>query len=388
MPTSQELIKKIQEKMLQFEVSQLSLSETETRSALIDPIFTAIGWDMGNPLVVRMEWRKNPSDRPVDYAFMVNGVPKLLVEAERLKENINDKKWEDQLLWYSSKLGVKWCALTNGNIIRIYNSLAEEAAADKLLFEIEIKTIDTPVGLSISAFMEKLLLLSEENLRGGKIDEVWDETYTVRKVFDYLESHRETLVDDIVKSAKLTKRSVGGVLEQIIDLRDSFLAEEQATIDEDKLTVSTEGSSLEYRDEAPSSVVPPDYEALFDARGKTIKYTGKKPSSLWFIRSHKVDTWKDLIEKLCGTVYTENKDRFEELIFELNNERGGKRRNSDEKRKYFTKNSNELDYERQIPNTDIFVETKIDASTIVRLCGYVLEKFDYRKEMVGVKIRD
>ena len=38
MPTSQELIKKVQEKVLQFEASQLSLSETETRQALINPI--------------------------------------------------------------------------------------------------------------------------------------------------------------------------------------------------------------------------------------------------------------------------------------------------------------------------------------------------------------
>ena len=149
MPTSQELIKKVQEKVLQFEASQLSLSETETRRALIDPIFAPIGWDMGNPVSVRMEWRKNPGDNPVDYAFMINGVPKLLVEAERLKADITDKKWYDQLLLYSTQLGVKWCALTNGNIIRIYNSLAEEAAADKLLFEIEVKTIDTPVVLPV-----------------------------------------------------------------------------------------------------------------------------------------------------------------------------------------------------------------------------------------------
>ncbi len=226
MSTSQELIKKVQEKVLQFEASELSLSETETRGALINPIFTAIGWDMENPLVVRMEWRKSSGDRPVDYAFMINGVPKLLVEAERLKDNISDKKWEDQLLWYSSKLGVKWCALTNGNIIRVYNSLAEEAAADKLLFEVEIKTIDTPVGLSISAFMEKLILLSEGNLTAGKIDEEWNRVYTIRKVFGYLKDKKDELIDDIVKTAKLTKKVVSEVLDRVIELRESFLVED------------------------------------------------------------------------------------------------------------------------------------------------------------------
>lgn len=31
---------------------------------LIDPIFAAIRWDMGNPNVVRMEWRKEPRVAP------------------------------------------------------------------------------------------------------------------------------------------------------------------------------------------------------------------------------------------------------------------------------------------------------------------------------------
>jgi predicted type IV restriction endonuclease len=227
MPAPEELIKRVQERVLHFESSQLSLTEAETRRALIDPIFEAIGWDVANPTVVRMEWRKNPDDRPVDYAFMINNAPKLLVEAEKLREDVTDRKWRDQLLLYSTQVGVKWCALTNGNIIRIYNSLAEEAAPDKLLFEIEIRTVDTLAGLSIEDFMEKLYLLSEESLREGKIDEVWDSIYATRKVFDYLEKKKEDLVDSIAKSVRITKKSVGEVLDQIIGMRDSFLEREE-----------------------------------------------------------------------------------------------------------------------------------------------------------------
>lgn len=227
MPAPEELIRRVQERVLHFESSQLSLTEAETRRALIDPIFEAIGWDVANPTVVRMEWRKNPDDRPVDYAFMVNNVPKLLVEAEKLREDITDRKWRDQLLLYSTQVGVKWCALTNGNIIRIYNSLAEEAAPDKLLFEIEVRTVDTLAGLSIEDFMEKLYLLSEESLREGKIDQVWDNIYATRKVFDYLEKKREDLVDSIAKSVRITRKSVGEVLDQIIGMRDSFLEKEE-----------------------------------------------------------------------------------------------------------------------------------------------------------------
>ena len=276
MPSPHELIKKVQEKILHFEASQLSLSETETRRALIDPIFAAIGWDTGNPLAVRMEWRKDPSDRPVDYAFMINGVPKLLVEAERLREDITDKKWRDQLLLYSTQAGVRWCALTNGNVIRIYNSLAEEAAADKLLFEIEVRTIDTLAGIPVGAFANRLSLLSEESLRERKIDEVWDNIYTKRKVFDYLENRKENLIDDIVKNAKLAKKSVGEVLGQIIELRESFLEKEEDVPPDESKPWLTNGEEWHLVDRLKSKSM----EQLSDAAKRLLRLNGIIGSAL------------------------------------------------------------------------------------------------------------
>lgn len=351
MQTSQESIKRVQGKILQFEESQILLSETETRRALIDPIFASIGWDTGNPNIVRMEWRKDPGDKPVDYAFMINGVPKLLIEAERLKENITDKKWSDQLLWYSSKLGVKWCALANGNIIRIYNSLAEEAAIDKLLFEIEVKTIDTTAGLPIDTFMEKLSLLSEESLKEGKIDAVWDSTYTTRKVFDYLKARKEALIEDIIKNVKLTKKSVGEVL--------------------DRINLFLEGKQ-------PPPITPSDYVALFDTKGRPVDYTSKKPSSLWFKEiTYDVNSWAQFLLELCNIIKTEHRDRFDNVL-----ELKGR------KRLYFTRNENQLTKPKRIPSTDIFIETNLSARNIAVVCGCLLDRFGCRKEDLRVKLRN
>lgn len=381
MPTSHERIKKVQEKILQFEESQLSLSETETRRALIDPIFAAIGWDMQNPTVVRMEWRKASGDRPVDYAFMINGVPKLLIEAERLKEDISGSKWRDQLLLYSTQVGVRWCALTNGNIIRIYNSLAEEAAADKLLFEMEIKTIDAPLGLSIGAFMEKLSLLSEESLMDGKIDEVWDDIYAIRKVFDCLRAEKENLIDHITGSTKLTKKSVGGVLDQIIELREGFLERREGIcIGRSEFPISVEGIPSEQKDQGPVSPAPPDYLPLFDPNGKPISYKGRRPSSFWFRGlTYSIRSWKDLLVKLCDIVVSENGGQFDKVL-----QLKGTKRQNGEIRRYFTRDREQLDRPSKISDTDIFVETKID---VPWLTGLLLYEFAYKKEDMKVRIK-
>jgi hypothetical protein len=356
MPDPQELIKKVQEKVLHFGASQLSLSEAETKRALVDDIFAAVGWDMSDPFSVRREWRKYPDDNPMDYAFMVNGVPRLLVEAKKLKENMADKKWRDQMLFYSSQSGVKWCVLTNGDIVRVYNSLAPEPAAGKLLFEIEVKTVDTLAGLSIGAFMDKLLLLSEESLKAGRIDEVWDDVYTIRKVFDHLKARKEDLIDDIVKSAKLTKKSVGEVLDQIIKLRESLLEE---------------------KEEGLTDVVPSDYTALFDPTGKPISYAGEKISSFWFRGSiYKVSCWRDLLVKLCGIINAEHRDEFDRVLALR-----------ETRRPYYTRNESQLTAPKKIPNTDIFVEANLSSSGIAAVCGRLLDRFGYRKvEDVRVKV--
>jgi predicted type IV restriction endonuclease len=357
MPDPEELIMNVQEKVLHFEASQLSLSEAETKRALVDDIFAAIGWDMSDPFSVRREWRKYPDDNPMDYAFMVNGVPRLLVEAKKLKENMDDKKWRDQMLFYSSQSGVKWCALTNGDIIRAYNSLAAEAAADKLLFEIEIKTIDTLAGLPIDAFMEKLSLLSEDSLREEKIDGVWDSVYTIRKVFDYLRINKEDIVDDIVKSAKLTEKSVSKVLDQIMKLRESFLEEKQ---------------------EVPADVAPPDYTPLFDSAGKPVNYKGRRISSFWFKGSiHEVGSWRELLVRLCSIVNAEHRDEFDRIL-----------KLRETRRPYYTCNGSQLTTPKRIPNTDIFVETNLSSFSIANLCGHLLDRFGYRRDDMKVRIRE
>lgn len=354
MPTSREMIKKIQQKILQFEASQLSLSETETRRALIDPLFAAIGWDMGNPEVVRMEWRKKPDDKPVDYAFMVNGIPKLLVEAERLRDNLNDKKWENQLLWYSSKLGVKWCALTNGNIIRIYNSLAEEEAADKLLIEMEVKTIDTPVGLPIDVLSQKVSLLSENSLKVGGIDEAWSSIYAVRKVFDYLKTRKDNLADDISNNAKINKDSVYQVFNQIIKLEGTFLS----------------------RQETAENDIVLKYVPLFNSMDKPINYTGKKILSFWFNEStYEVNSWKDMLIKLSSIIGRERREEFANIL-----EVVGKRRS------YYSRDKDQLKRAEEILDTGIYAETNLSSLNIGVVIGKVIDKFGYKKSDVKIHL--
>ena len=56
------------------------IGESNTKSVLIEPVLRALGWDIGDLDEVRREFKRKPSDNPVDYALLLR-TPKLFVEA-------------------------------------------------------------------------------------------------------------------------------------------------------------------------------------------------------------------------------------------------------------------------------------------------------------------
>ncbi len=68
------------------------IGESNTKSVLIEPVLRALGWDVEDLDEVRREYRRKPSDNPVDYALFLLRTPRLFVEAKALKENLNDDR--------------------------------------------------------------------------------------------------------------------------------------------------------------------------------------------------------------------------------------------------------------------------------------------------------
>jgi predicted type IV restriction endonuclease len=91
------------------------VGEENTKAALIDPILTALGWDLQNIDEVQREYRRKPQDNPADYGLFLNATPRLFAEAKSLETDLRDRKWISQNLSYATVVGVRWCVLTNGD---------------------------------------------------------------------------------------------------------------------------------------------------------------------------------------------------------------------------------------------------------------------------------
>ena len=187
-------------------------NEESTRTALINPMLSALGWDLLDIDEVSVEYQHKPKDKPVDYALLLLRSPCLFVEAKALDTNLDDRKWVGQIIAYASMAGVDWCVLTDGNQYRIYNAHASVDVDEKLF---RIVCVSEPAEEEV--VLDTLELLSKDKMRGKIIDELWKAHFVDRNVqatlADLFEGPSNSLVNWIRKCRPELKPS---------DIKDSL----------------------------------------------------------------------------------------------------------------------------------------------------------------------
>lgn len=179
MPDLVETLRRCDKWLDRYEAQGRAVGEENTKAGLIEPILDALGWDIRDPDEVHREYRRLPSDNPVDYALLLLRTPRLLVEAKGIGEHLDDPKWANQTIAYATAAGVEWVALTNGADWRIYNVHAPVPLEQKLFRSIKIREDpDTAVAV--------LRLIGKENMRDNRIEELWKAYFVDQQVHEVL----------------------------------------------------------------------------------------------------------------------------------------------------------------------------------------------------------
>ncbi len=156
------------------------LNEQNTKTALIDPVLRALGWNVGNLDEVSQEYKRQTKDKPVDYALFLLRTPKVFVEAKAFRQTLDDRKWANQIMGYAAVAGVKWTVITNGDEYRIFNACVEVPIEEKLFRSIGV----TSPGIAAE---ETLALLSKDRIRDNDIEVLWKAHFVDRQVRNALE---------------------------------------------------------------------------------------------------------------------------------------------------------------------------------------------------------
>lgn len=145
-----------------------SIGEQNTKAVLIDPLLSALGWNLQELGEVRREYKYKPQDSPVDYALFILRTPRLFIEAKDLSADPHDRKWISQILGYATVVGVEWCVLTNGDEYRLYNAHAAVDVDQKLFRSVRISD-----SSSTEYTLDTLYLLSKDKMGEKLIDVLW-----------------------------------------------------------------------------------------------------------------------------------------------------------------------------------------------------------------------
>lgn len=133
-------------------------NETRTRMALIDPLLTALGWDVSDPALVTPEY--GAGDGRADYALLNEGRPAALIEAKHLNEPLERARHQDQVFGYARRSRIKFAGITDGNIWVL---------EDLSVFEGEPRILDISIeNMPSYECALKLLMLWRPNLASAQ----------------------------------------------------------------------------------------------------------------------------------------------------------------------------------------------------------------------------
>lgn len=142
------------------------LTEEATKTALVMPFFSMLGYDVFNPDEFVPEYTADvgiKKGEKVDYAIMQDGKPVILIECKKSDSPLD--KHDSQLFRYFGTTTSKFAILTNGIIYRFYTDLDETNKMDS-----------TP-------FLE-LDLLNVDEIAVSEVKKFCKENFDVTKIFD------------------------------------------------------------------------------------------------------------------------------------------------------------------------------------------------------------
>jgi len=335
-----------------------SFDEAATKQIVLLRVLSLLGWNIYNIDEVKPEY--SVGGQKVDYALRHSNTNKVFIEVKKIGEDL--ERHREQLLNYSFKEGVKLSVLTGGISWWFYLPLHEGSWEQRKFYTIEIYDQET------EEIVDRLIdYLGKENVCSGKAVQNAESVYRSKQ--------RQYAMIDALPAA----------WNKIITEPDEFLIELIADGTEKICGYKPDNSIIEsfissHIVKAPVPTTKPKEETPVSSKptfGKLANYTGKSVIAYSFENTrYEVVYWIDVLIKVCNLMHSLHRKNFE-WILQLRGRR----------RPYFSKNLHELRVPQQIEGTDIFMETNLNANSIVRTCLVVISLFGYSEKDFGVEVR-
>ncbi len=166
-----------------------SFNEVITKKVIIGPVLELLGWRIEKgEMFMEFPVKADKGTISIDYALILNGEPKVIVECKSLKTNLTDKD-SKQVMKYAFFAGISWGILTNGQIWIISNPYFKRE-----FFRFDLSKPEKSIS--------NIKLLTRESLEAGELQDNFEDEYTAQIINRFLNENKNTLVDEIHKQDK------------------------------------------------------------------------------------------------------------------------------------------------------------------------------------------
>lgn len=214
------------------ELKEYIASEEGSKTSLVLPMLSALGYDIFNPKQIMAELTADVGIKrgeKVDYAIMASGKPKLIIECKKVGSSLGPEA-HSQLFRYFTSLRVRFGVLTDGIVYRFYTDLDATNIMDSSpFFEFNLLA-HTQADIDFLSKFRKGCLVGENK---GLLKECrkLKLSASIRDAIRYTISPSEGFIDQIKSS--IAKTSLSSVTRKELEqtARDIALEEALATVE-------------------------------------------------------------------------------------------------------------------------------------------------------------
>ncbi|MCL4340144.1 MAG: type I restriction enzyme HsdR N-terminal domain-containing protein [Thaumarchaeota archaeon] len=192
-PSNNRIIDFVQ-KIKDFSQTNLVDSEENTKKRIIDHLIGMLGWDIKD-LQLEYPISMGHSTHYVDYAMLDRGKPVLFLEAKAFSTELS-KDDSDQIIKYGKAEYVRWVALTNGVIVKVFDIKAGNNEKECLVAEIDLQKYFS------TKFSELAGLISKDAILTGKINDALEELKEKQNTIESLKQTKDEFVSNLLDIAR------------------------------------------------------------------------------------------------------------------------------------------------------------------------------------------
>ena len=162
------------------------MKEANVKLRIVQPLLAALEWDLtGGDVEMEHAVRVGSKSPAVDFALMADAKPVVFLETKAFDSHL-DKEQAQQTISYGRVEGVRWCVLTNGRELRIYDASASNDPDECIVTSIDLT--------SLGEDLDDIRLLAKGSLLKQEIESVVLARRSYRQAAKQLDNNRTEIV--------------------------------------------------------------------------------------------------------------------------------------------------------------------------------------------------